>query len=131
MSGNIKDTDVELVKKEVFDLINDLENYTKSSRNLNVYEEAMKKKYKNLFNTSKTLFNLIFNQFKDKKFDKEYFNFMVNKMLSYITKIQNNEISQYDASANIGTDLAEKYIPNLNETVLEEIKKNNNENKDI
>jgi protoheme ferro-lyase len=127
MSGNIKDTDVELVKKEVFDLINDLENYTKSSRNLNVYEEAMKKKYKNLFNTSKTLFNLIFNQFKDKKFDKEYFNFMVNKMLSYITKIQNNEISQYDASANIGTDLAEKYIPNLNQSVLEEIKKNNNE----
>jgi ADP-heptose:LPS heptosyltransferase len=124
MSGNINDTNVLLIKNQVFDLIEDLEKYSKTSRNLNVYEEAMKKKYNYLYNTSKTLFNLIFNQFKTNKLDKEYFNFMVNKMLNYITKIQNNEMSQYDASATIGTELAEKYVPNLDKNTLDEIKKN-------
>lgn len=113
MSGNIKDTNVELIKTQTFNLINDLENYSKSSRNISVYEKALQKKYEHLFTTSKTLFNMVFNSFKNKNFDKNHFNEMINKMLEYITQIQNNKISQHDASVNVGTDLACKYIPQL------------------
>lgn len=129
MSGNINDTNVDLIKTQIFNLISDLESYSKSSRNINIYEEAMKKKYSYLLKTSKTLFCLIIDQYKYNKLDQEHFNFMINKMLDYIVKIQNNQISQYDASAEIGTDLAYKYIPQLNEKIKKELSnKENDEN---
>jgi hypothetical protein len=115
MSGNINDTNIKLIKTQTFNLISDLENYAKSSRNISIYENILKKKYNYLYNTSKTLFDLILNQYKNKQFDKVYFNTMINKMLNYIGEIQNNKISQYDASVKIGTDLAYKYIPQFNE----------------
>jgi hypothetical protein len=119
MSGNIYDTNVTLIKTQISNLISDLNNYSKTSRNISIYENSLQNKYNYLFTTSKTLFNMIFNAFKNNKFDQEYFNVIINKMLNHITQIQNKEISQYDASVNIGTDLAHKYIPQLKESVSE------------
>ena len=113
MSGNINDTNVNLIKKQAFSLISDLENYSRTSRNISIYENILQKKYENLYKTSKTLFNFIFNSFKNKTFDKNHFNEMINKMLSYISQIQNKEISQYNASVHVGSELAQKYIPQL------------------
>jgi len=114
MSGNINDTNVKLIQKECFNMISDLEKY---GHNIAIYERLLQKKYNNLFTTSKTLFNLILNSFKNKNFDKQHFNMMINKMLENITKIQTNQISQHDASVEIGTDLAYKYIPQLKEKI--------------
>jgi len=125
MSGNIHDTKVDLIKTQTFNLISDLEHYSKSSRDISIYEKSLEKKYNHLFTTSKTLFNIIIKQYKNKNenFDKQHFNLMINKMLEYVSKIQNNEISQYNASVEIGSDLAYKYIPQLKEK-LENPKEN-------
>lgn len=119
MSGNINDTNVKSIKTDIYNMISDLEKYSKSSRNISIYENCLQKKYSNLYKTSKSLFNMVFNQYKNKNFDKQYFNTTLNKMLEYISQIQTNQISQYDASVNIGSDLAYKYIPQLKEKLNE------------
>jgi hypothetical protein len=127
MSGNIHDTNVDLIKTEINNLILDLNNYSKSARNISIYEKSLQNKYKYLFTTSNTLFTMIFNAFKNNKFDQDYFNIIINKMLGQILNIQNKNISQYDASVNIGTDLAQKYIPQLKESLnkITEVEENN------
>lgn len=58
-----------------------------------------------LLKTSKTLYNIILKEYKSKDVDQK-----IAKMLDLISKIQKDEISQYDASGIIGTDLAKQYI---------------------
>jgi hypothetical protein len=84
----------ELIKNQVSNLIEDLQNYIDSSANLDEHEKGLQEKYKILFDTSKTLFNLIFNEYKKKNIDKvhfsgrnkEYFDNLINKLIMQITK---------------------------------------------
>lgn len=113
MSGNINDTDIFEVKKQVTDLIIDIQSIQNKNENLDEWESHLQNKYKKLFKTSKTLFNYILKNYGTEKFDSVFFNNTINMMLSKISSIQLNKISQENASAVIGTHLAEAYIPQL------------------
>jgi hypothetical protein len=102
-SGNIKDTNVEAIKKEVTLLIEDLQNKVTNI----IFEE----KYKTLYTTSKGLYNLTMKDGSDPNFDKASFDEKLDKMLYYIKKIQEANITQETASQEIGQILASQYIP--------------------
>lgn len=106
MSNNIHDTKINRIKFESENLIKDIQN---NDNNIDLSE--LEKKYKYLFQTSKTLFNFIIKEHQKSSFNKENFNEKLNQMLFLIKKIQDDEISKYDASANIGEVLAKEYIP--------------------
>ena len=63
--------------------------------------------YSYLYKTSRTLFLLILKE----KNVNDTFKQNIKLMLSSISKIQSNEISQNTASEEIGTVLANEYIP--------------------
>lgn len=111
MSGNIYDTDVDTIKSQINEMISELDNIYKTEKNVHLYEDVLKKKYSQLYTTSKTLFEFILNKFNNKLFDINYFNQTIEKMLNAITDIQKSKITQHDASVNIGYHLAKKYIP--------------------
>lgn len=102
-TGNIKDTKVDVIKKEVACLIEDLQNKV---TNVN-FEE----KYKTLYSTSKSLFNMTLKDGSSPTFNKTLFNEKLDKMLDYIKKIQQSHITQETASQEIGKVLASEYIP--------------------
>lgn len=104
MSNNIHDTKVDKIKNEVSNIINDITNGEKDI-------EKLETKYNYLYSTSKTLFNFICKQVKKPEFNKEQFNTNLEQMLNHILKIQREEISQNDASENIGKLLAKQFIP--------------------
>ena len=104
MSNNINDTKINRIKLESENLIKDVENNYIDLQELEI-------RYKYLFNTSKTLFNFIIKEHQKSSFNKEHFTEKLNQMLFLIKKIQDDEISKYDASANIGSVLAKEYIP--------------------
>lgn len=114
MSGNIKDTNVDIVKQEIESLLKELENIkTQNKESPNDYLYNLEKKYKNLKNTSSKLFEFTIKEFQKSNFNKELFLKNLNMMLDSILNIQNSKISQYDASVKIGTSLAHQYIPHL------------------
>lgn len=100
-------TDVNNIKVQVQDLISDLAN------NNNYDKSLLEAKYNYLYVTSKTLFDFIVKNIKEAndKFDMELFNLNLNQMLNYIVKIQNNELTQNDASESVGSLLANQFIP--------------------
>lgn len=100
-------TKVDTIKLEVQSLILDLEN------NNDYNTVLLQEKYNYLYITSKTLFNFIIKSSKNDKKDYEQFNLNLNKMLNYIINIQNNELTQNDASEHIGNLLANQFIPQL------------------
>jgi hypothetical protein len=106
MSGNIYDTNINKIKKEVYDLINDLDNGN------NVIG-----KYEYLKKTSKTLYEYITKQYDNTKmFNKDIFINNLEMMLKGIEKIQksnNIEKSQHEASIFVGEQLASQFIPQL------------------
>ena len=63
MSGNIHDTNTSLIRKDVDDLLEELQGLKQKKINLKNYldsnSEDLKKKYSNLYNTSNTLFKFI------------------------------------------------------------------------
>lgn len=114
MSGNIKDTNVDIVKQEIESLLKDLENIKiKGDESPDDYLYNLEKKYKNLKNTSSKLFEFTIKEFQKPNFNKSDFLKNLHMMLNSILNIQNSKISQYDASVKIGTSLAHQYIPHL------------------
>lgn len=113
MSGNIHDTNIFTIKKEVNEMMTQLDKLNASGEDLSEWESHLQNKYKHLYNTSKTLFNYLFKNYTSPDFNSEFFTTTLNMMLSKVSSIQNAAISQEDASVVIGTHLAEKYIPQL------------------
>lgn len=113
MSGNIKDTEIGTVRQEVFDLITEIKRLKESGEDLTEWTSTLQNRHKYLYKTSKTLFDYIVNNYLKESFDDVFFNQTLNMMLSQIAKIQNKNISQEDASASVGTHLAEAYVPQL------------------
>lgn len=103
MSNNIHDTKADKIKTQVYSLINDIQH----GDNI----EDLKVKYDYLNSTSKTLFNFICTEVKSSSFNKTQFNRNLEQMLTQIIKIQKDELSQNDASENIGKLLAKQFIP--------------------
>lgn len=113
MSGNINDTKIDIIKENVDKLINDLDDIVKNGENVSDYEYTLKKRYKVLEKTSPALFNLIFKEYNTSNFDKNRLQSILNMMLQHIRKIQTSDITQHDASVNIGEHLAQTFIPQL------------------
>jgi hypothetical protein len=104
MSNNIHDTKVDKIKSQVYDLINDIKNKDESV-------EILEERYSYLHSTSKTLFNFVIKQVKNPGFNKDQFDKNLEQMLNHILKIQKSELSQHEASENIGKLLAKQFIP--------------------
>lgn len=88
---------IDKIKHQVNDMINDINNNITN-------EEILTDKYHYLYNVSKSLFMFVM---------KNPNNVLKNldKMLDYLLKIQSSEITEYDASVNVGKMLAKQYIP--------------------
>lgn len=108
MSGNINDTNVDIITKQVDDLLYELRAHTGGQR---IDETRLQRKYKDLYNTSKTLFNFILKNHNSEKFDKEYFDRTLSLMLGSIRSIQNQSSSVHNESVLIGKHLAHTFIP--------------------
>jgi hypothetical protein len=106
MSGNIHDTNTDRIREDVYGMITDVTQYCMT-------EYALKQKYKCLVETSSTLFNMVLKEASKPGFNQESFKSIVEMMLGSIVSIQDSKTSQYDASAKVGTHLAEMYIPQL------------------
>lgn len=113
MSGNINDTKIDIIKDNVNDLINDLDDILNKGYVVSDFEYKLKKKYKLLEKTSPALFNLIFKEYNTLNFDKTRLQSILNMMLNQIEKIQKSKVTQHDASVVIGEHLAQTFIPQL------------------
>lgn len=105
MTENIMNTQVDKIKDEVSQLINDC--------NSNINTHVLEQKYSYLYMTSKTLFEFIVRETRKDNFNKVHFDKNLKFMLSCIEKIQNKELTQNDASENVGELVAKQYIPQL------------------
>lgn len=113
MSGNIHDTNVSSIKTDVDKMINEIKSIIDRGESPKDYEYTLAKKYKSLHNTSKTLFQFILKNYGTNRFNQQFFDKTLELMLSQITKIQNSNTNQYDASANVGKHLASTFIPQI------------------
>lgn len=114
MSNNIHDTNVDLIRKQVNDLIEESSRILKNGEQISDYENQFAFNYKYLISTSNTLYKYICNQMKNynnKRFDQEAFRQKLDMMLNAILNIQKSNITQHDASIMIGEKLASDYIP--------------------
>lgn len=115
MSGNIHDTKVDLINKQVNDLIKDLDKILKNGENTSSYENDFIIKYKYLIDTSNTLYKYICSQmnhhYNDANFDQNKFKERLNLMLNAILDIQKSNMTQHEASVIVGEKLASEYIP--------------------
>lgn len=105
MSGNIYDTDIRKIKKEVYDLINDLDN-----------GNDIGGKYEYLEKTSKTLYEYITKGYLTTGINKTLLKNNLEMMLNGIQRIQKSddkEKTQHETSIEIGEKLASQYIPQL------------------
>lgn len=114
MSNNIHDTNVELIREQVNNLIDECESILKNGEALSNYENNFSIKYKDLISTSNTLYTFTLQQ-DFKNFDRDAFQQRLDMMLNVILNIQSSKISQYDASVIIGEKLARDYIPQCRE----------------
>jgi hypothetical protein len=110
MSNNIHDTNVELIREQVNNLIDECESILKNGEALSNYENHFSIKYKDLISTSNTLYTFTLQQ-DFKNYDRDAF----QQRLNVILNIQSSKISQYDASVTIGEKLARDYIPQCRE----------------
>lgn len=115
MSGNIHDTNVQTIRKQIDDLVVDLKQLTDSNETVSDWTESLQRKYKQLHRTSSTLFKFIITNYGTTNFNEAFFNQTIDMMLNKITNIQSYHISQEDASANVGTHLANTFIPQMNQ----------------
>jgi hypothetical protein len=121
MSGNIKDTDVIKLRGLVNEFIQDMDIVIKNGDSVSNYQEFYKNKYKYIFDTSSTLYKLIYDQYKSSKADKAHILNNLNMMLVAIENIQKSQITQHDASESIGEVLASQYIPQLKKQQPQEV----------
>lgn len=106
MSGNIHDTDTVLLRKQIYQMKQDMRDTKR------MYTEPyLISKYNALYTTSKTLFDLVRKESKSETFDDAFFTNTVDFMLKEIDRIQNEGLSQHNASKGVGTMLADKYFP--------------------
>jgi hypothetical protein len=103
MSNNINDTKVNKIKTQVYGLLNDIQNGN--------HIEQLEEKYNYLYSTSKTLFTFVSKETIKPSFNKQQFDKNLDQMLNHILKIQKDELSQNEASGNIGKLLAKQFIP--------------------
>jgi hypothetical protein len=113
MSGNINDTNIEIINDQVTNLKNRLNEIKEKGERKEDWEDSLKREFRKLYKTSKTLFNYIYINYNTPTFNEDFFNRTINIMLSKINSIQRSEISQDNASSYIGGILAKKYIPQL------------------
>ena len=121
MSGNIKDTDVLKLRGLVNEFIQDMDIVIKNGESVSDYTEIYKNKYKYIFDTSSTLYKLIYDQYNSLKVDKTQMLNNLNMMLVAIENIQKSQITQHDASESIGEVLASQYIPQLKKQQPQEV----------
>ena len=121
MSGNIKDTDVLRLRGLVNEFIQDMDIVIKNGESVSDYTEIYKNKYKYIFDTSSTLYKLIYDQYNSLKVDKTQMLNNLNMMLVAIENIQKSQITQHDASESIGEVLASQYIPQLKKQQPQEV----------
>lgn len=112
MSGNIHDTNTTLIKQEIDNLMKDIDNL-EPTENPKDWESTFRNKYTHLSNNSNTLFLYILSNYKKPSFNLTFFNKTIELMLSKISNIQNSNVTQYDASADVGSHLASTFIPQL------------------
>jgi hypothetical protein len=105
---SVNDTNVNIIKKECYDLITELKT---TEPEINQGIEYLEQKYNYLFKTSETLFKLIIKDSLQPNFNYNTFENKLNVMLDYILKIQNSNITQNEASEKIGVVVADEYIP--------------------
>lgn len=111
MSGNINDTNTELIKQQVENLQKDISDIYSRNETVNDWKDSLSKKYKHLSKTSNTLFKYIIENYGTDKFNQSFFDKTITMMLSKISNIQNSNVTQENASVYIGTHLAQKFIP--------------------
>lgn len=106
MSGNIHDTKVRDLRREISSFVTALK--------ANPEITGCETKYSVLFNTSRALFGMIDREVRQKitneTFDELEFNTRVSEFLRLIESVQNGRITQYAASGIVGGKLAEQYI---------------------
>ncbi|NDC94793.1 hypothetical protein EB118_21655 [bacterium] len=91
-------TDTQLLRKQVKTMLKDIDNgYTL---------EELKNKYNYLYTSSKTLFTYIASN-RNANLDN------LDMMLDKIEKIKKSQVSQHDASVEVGTSLAKQFIPQI------------------
>jgi phage regulator Rha-like protein len=115
MSGNIHDTIVRDIRREIDDLIEELRRIEISQESISEWTNTLQRKYKHLYRTSNTLFKFIVSNYGTPNFNEVFFNQTIDLMLNKIASIQNSQITQEDASTNVGTHLAHTFIPQLNQ----------------
>lgn len=103
MTNNIYNTQVDKIQREVDGLVEDL--------TLGRCIEDLKVKYEYLHSTSNTLFTFIIKEHQKNDFNKDTLNKNLEPMLKQIILIQKKQLTQNDASENIGKLLARQYIP--------------------
>lgn len=113
MSGNIQDTDVNRLNKQIKDLQAEIVSLEKSGEVVLDWEDTLARKYKFLVRTSKTLFKYILTNYNKEGFNEQFFNHTLKLMLNKIETIQASQTSQEDASASVGLHLAQKFIPQM------------------
>lgn len=101
-------TDVGMITSEINNLIVELRTTDGSDEKDITY---LQNKYNYLFSTSNTLFKLIIKESLSGNLDTTAFTFKLNKMLEYICKIQQNDLTLDEASKKIGVLVADEYIP--------------------
>lgn len=110
MSGNIRDTDIEKIRSDALELVVDLDLLVANNDEVLDFREEYAQRYEYLYKVSPTLYNFIFNGYIKGNFNKQIFEKNLLLMLNSIHKIQQKDISQHDASVDIGEHLASQYI---------------------
>jgi hypothetical protein len=103
--SDINNTNVDKIKRDVDNMLNDIYNGNT--------EDILQEKYNYLFTTSRTLFKFIIRECNKNNFKKDQFDNNLKFMLNNILKIQKNELTQNDASENVGKLVAKQFIPQL------------------
>jgi hypothetical protein len=105
MSKNI---DIKLLEKQIRDIVDNLnENKIIGSEITESEKIILKQTYSYLYESSSTLFEMILTNFKNKEFLEKH----IRVILENLYKLQNQKLSSYDASANVGTHFANEYFP--------------------
>jgi hypothetical protein len=113
MSGNVNDTNAQLMKQQIDEMILECEAILARNEEVQAWEGTLTRKYKHLHNTSSTLFKFIVSNFGTPRFDKVFFTSTVDLMLKQLGNIQHSVATQEAASQNVGNYLAESFIPQL------------------
>lgn len=100
MNTAIKDTDCD----KLISQINDLRQDIISQKSLAYTEEQLQERYEYLYSHYPILYAKISKDTSDFSYNR------IVKMVYYILKIQNGQLSQQSASEDIGTELAKEYV---------------------